>query len=203
MLNILCFGDSNTFGYVPKTGERYDANTRWTSVLQRVLGENYNIIEAGCNNRTGFVDNIDGEALTGYKLLPKLLEKNPDIVIIALGTNDIQKFYYPSIDMIEKGLYSMIKYVKSVGARVILISPPILNEDVLKGNFAFQFDEKSIEQSKILPDLYQMIANKTGCGFVNLNKHVSVSFQDGLHYSPESHSVIANALADYIKLNFA
>ena len=44
-MNILCFGDSNTFGYNPTNGLRYDKNTRWTGVLQNLLGDNFNVIE--------------------------------------------------------------------------------------------------------------------------------------------------------------
>lgn len=37
MRQILCFGDSNTWGYNPKTGNRFEWGTRWTSreVIQR------------------------------------------------------------------------------------------------------------------------------------------------------------------------
>ena len=35
---ILCFGDSNTWGYDGQTGLRFDEDTRWTSLLQSLLG---------------------------------------------------------------------------------------------------------------------------------------------------------------------
>ena len=34
MKNILCFGDSNTWGYDPVTGSRYAYDVRWTGRLQ-------------------------------------------------------------------------------------------------------------------------------------------------------------------------
>ena len=83
MKKILCFGDSNTWGYIPNLGARYDENTRWTSILQNLLGKNYEIVEAGCCNRTCFIDNPDGIEQTGYKVLPKYLDNTFDIVIIA------------------------------------------------------------------------------------------------------------------------
>ena len=52
MKNILCFGDSNTWGYVPGTGARFDLDTRWTGVLQAELGADYRVIEDGQNART-------------------------------------------------------------------------------------------------------------------------------------------------------
>lgn len=49
---IICFGDSNTWGYNPVTGGRYDENTRWPMRMQQILGDEYQIIEEGQNGRT-------------------------------------------------------------------------------------------------------------------------------------------------------
>ena len=45
MKNILCFGDSNTYGFVPGIGTRYDRGTRWTGRLAKALGSDYYVIE--------------------------------------------------------------------------------------------------------------------------------------------------------------
>ena len=47
MKTILCYGDSNTYGYNPSNGFRYPENVRWTGRLQSALGEGYKIIEEG------------------------------------------------------------------------------------------------------------------------------------------------------------
>ena len=52
MTTILCYGDSNTYGYNPVNGLRYPKDVRWTGVLQKLLGEQYAVIEEGCNGRT-------------------------------------------------------------------------------------------------------------------------------------------------------
>ena len=49
MTTILCYGDSNTYGYNPVNGLRYPKDVRWTGVLQKLLGEQYAVIEEGCN----------------------------------------------------------------------------------------------------------------------------------------------------------
>ena len=51
-MNILCFGDSNTYGYRPDGSGRFDADTRWTGLLQKKLGTNDRIIEEGLCGRT-------------------------------------------------------------------------------------------------------------------------------------------------------
>jgi len=44
MKNLLCFGDSNTWGYSPEDGTRFPPDVRWTGVLQKSLGNDYQII---------------------------------------------------------------------------------------------------------------------------------------------------------------
>ncbi|MCR5266727.1 MAG: hypothetical protein K6E29_09090 [Cyanobacteria bacterium RUI128] len=199
MKKILCFGDSNTYGYIPVSGERYDEDIRWTGILKQKFANDYKIIEAGCNNRNGFIDSIFGAEFTGYKVLPQYLKNNPDIVILALGINDLQKSYRPQIEDISQGLKSMVLSVKESGAEFILISPPVLNTDVLNGYFSFQFDEISVNTSKLLPNLYKNVAEQFSGHYINPNDYISVSKEDGLHYTKEGHSTIANLIYNYIK----
>ena len=61
MKTILCYGDSNTYGYNPSNGFRYPEGIRWTCRLAKLLGEEYRVIEEGCNGRTTVYDDpIDG-----------------------------------------------------------------------------------------------------------------------------------------------
>ena len=53
---IVCYGDSNTWGYDPATGGRLPHGSRWTSVLQERLGSGYRIIPEGMNGRTTVFD---------------------------------------------------------------------------------------------------------------------------------------------------
>lgn len=198
MKKVLCFGDSNTFGYIPVSGKRYDKNTRWTGILTQKLSPDYEVIEAGGNNRNGFTDSKDGYIFTGYKILPKYLSEKPDIVVLAIGINDVQKFYKPELQDIENGLTLMSKTILDSSASLIILAPPILNEDVLKGNFVILFDEGSVELSKSLPNIYKTVAQKLNCSFIDLNEYVKPSTSDGLHYLPESHKIIADLVFEKI-----
>ena len=93
MKKIVCFGDSNTYGFNPENLDRYDENTRWTGILKNNLKETHILIEAGYNNRNCFKDNPDSDELTGYKSLSKYVDKDTDILILLIGTNDLQVFY--------------------------------------------------------------------------------------------------------------
>lgn len=196
MKKILCFGDSNTYGYIPNNGARYDKNTRWTRVLSLLSHGKFEIIEDGCNNRTAFAANSAGKIFTGYEILPELLTDDFDAVVLAIGINDTQFLYNLSSIEIASGVEKLINIVKvkSPQAKILLVAPSILTDDVLNGNFACLFDRTSIEKSRQLPLLYQKIAEKQNIEFLDLNSIAKTSSLDGLHYAPEQHLKIAQAI---------
>ena len=92
MKRILCYGDSNTWGFIPGTGERYPADVRWPGVLAALLGRGVHVVENGINGRTTAIDDPgypcrNGKEGLGYALLA---EKPFDLVILMLGTNDLK-----------------------------------------------------------------------------------------------------------------
>lgn len=196
MKKVLCFGDSNTFGFIPENGQRYDENTRWTGLLKELAKENYEIIEAGCNNRTGFSDNPAGIKETGYKILPLYLAKNPDVVVIAVGINDLQPVYNISFFEIKTGLEKMIEMIRkaSPAVKIIIVSPSKITDNIFHSYFATMFDKTSVEKSKHLPAIYKNVAREKDCIFVDLNNIAEVSKKDGLHYEACEHKKIAYAI---------
>ena len=105
-MNILCFGDSNTYGYCPDGSGRFDADTRWTGLLQKKLGTNDRIIEEGlCGRTTVFSDELR-EGRRGLDTIGILLESHApvDLLILMLGTNDCKTRYNASAGTIAKGL---------------------------------------------------------------------------------------------------
>jgi lysophospholipase L1-like esterase len=200
MKNILCFGDSNTFGYVPNVGERFAKGIRWTSVLSECLSDEYKVFEAGCNNRACFINHPDGDKFIGIKFIEKYIPYNIDIIITALGVNDIQKFFKPTRAEIEAGFDEYIQKLKTdFNAEIIVLAPPLVRESVLNGYFSFQFDKQSVEDSKLLPEIWENISQKYGCYFVNFNGEISVSDLDGLHYDSAEHHYIGEHLAEVVK----
>ena len=205
MKKVLCFGDSNTFGFIPEKCSRYDKDTRWTGVLQTLCWADFSIVEGGCNNLTAFVDNPAGVEQTGYKILPEYLKtENFDIVILAIGINDLQRFFNPNLNEFEEGLTKLIEITRNLlpQSEIILVCPSKLDlKGIKRGIFSFQFNEESVEKSFQLPQIYKNIAKKYNCEFVDLNEIVEVSPLDGLHFSAESHKKIAEYLYKVL-LNF-
>ena len=197
MKYIVCYGDSNTFGYSPKDGSRFDKNTRWTSVLQKNLESEYKVINEGMCDRTGFVNNPKGFLFSASKHFPKYIieSENIDVLILWIGTNDLQFQYDISIDTIERGLENLIKLAKTKVKRIIIISPVILNEKILHGAFNYQFDKTSIIKSTKVGAVYQKVAKIYNCEYFDINEYIKPSDIDGLHYDENSHKIIADKLS--------
>ena len=201
MKKILCYGDSNTFGFKPNDGERHDKNSRWTGILQNKLGDNFEIIEEGMCDRTGFVDNPKGFIFSAQKHFPELISNinKVDIIILAIGTNDLQFLYDVNDETIENGLKTLINLAKEKSDEIILIPPVILDENILKGFFSFQFDKTSIEKSKHVGEIYKKLAKAMCCEIFDFNEFVKPSKLDGLHYDENSHKIIAEKLYEFTK----
>lgn len=202
MKKVLCFGDSNTFGFNPKDGTRFNKNVRWTGVLQNLCSKNFQIVENGCNNRTAFSANPAGKIFTGNKILPELLNDNFEYVILSVGINDLQNQYDTSEKDIEIGITNLTEIVRLSlpDTKIILISPPALTKNVLKSPFfSTLFNEKSVEKSKNLAKIYERIAQKTGSDFIDLNKIATPSSIDGLHFEEEEHKKIATEIFRHLK----
>ncbi len=90
---IVCFGDSNTWGYDAVTRERFAEEIRWTGLLQKELGEGYQIVEEGLCGRTSVFEDPLNEGMSGLAYLyPCLMSHAPvDLLILMLGTNDCKQ----------------------------------------------------------------------------------------------------------------
>ncbi len=202
---ILCFGDSNTWGYVPKTAERYPKNLRWTGILQAKLGEDYEIIEEGLNSRTTVIDDIKHIGKNGLTyLVPCLETHNPiDIIILFLGTNDMKERFDRTPVQIAEGIETLLSNIKDFAVNtdsktpeVILVCPTIIDESVDGVKEKYLGAE---EKSKQLPKLYKNISLEHSIGYLNLQDYATPSKKDGYHFDPETHEIVANKI--YQRIN--
>lgn len=169
---ILCYGDSNTWGAVPNSDDRYPRSVRWPGALQGLLGEEYEVISEGLNGRTMVVVDPVKPYRTGITHLQSILQSaDPiDTVIVMLGTNDIKNTYNLSPKQIAEHLEQTISMIiendviESVQQIIIVCPPSIIHPEV--GNL----DERvvrGIELFNVLPSLYKEVAEKHGCEFLN------------------------------------
>ena len=115
MKQILCFGDSNTWGYDGESRERLPWGVRWTSLLQEKLNkEEYRVIEEGLCGRTTVFEDPLRDGRKGTALLPTLLETHAQVEVITLmlGTNDCKTVFGASADVIGKGIIRLLDQVQ-------------------------------------------------------------------------------------------
>lgn len=202
--NILCFGDSNTWGHDPSGGARLDRASRWPGILSSLLGTGWHVIEEGLNGRTTVFNDPLERHRRGSDALEMLLESHAplDLVIIMLGTNDAKARFSATPLDIANGWKILGKTVldSSAGPRgnapeLLLVSPPlILDVPTLPETFRGA-PEKSLRYS----ELCRNVAAELGCHFLNSGKIAAASVHDGVHLARESHARLARAVHEAIQ----
>lgn len=207
-IRVLCYGDSNTWGYISGSDhKRYGNTERWPKVLASLLGDRFEVIEEGLNSRTLTSDDPrpGREGRNGYQyLIPCLDSHDPlDVVVIMLGSNELKPIYNRSLDeigelfeeyFVETILNRKSQFNEST-PRLIIIAPPLVNEN---NNLGIE-PEKYMgagEKSTHFNDMYQAIALKYGCSFVA--NHGLETGPDGLHLTLESHKELAKRVKSEI-----
>ena len=223
MKTILCYGDSNTYGYDPKTGMRYPKAIRWTGHLQDVLdskctvasnpgapdsaSDSFVVIEEGCNGRTTVTD----DPVEGWKngldyLKPCLNSHKPvDIVILMLGTNDLKEIFHLTAKEIAANAGILVDTIKEFTKekqgfvpKIILVSPPLIGEDMPNSVFNRSFAPRAIEESKLFAPNYKAVSDEKGCIFFDAAAVISPSKEDSLHLTEDAHQTLAEKLAEVV-----
>jgi lysophospholipase L1-like esterase len=206
MKRILCYGDSNTWGYDPLTQTRFDDQTRWTRVLAASLGAGYEIIEEGLNGRTTVWDDpIEGELASdknGRTYLGPCLQTHAplDGVILMLGTNDLKRrFGLPASDIAlgVKALVGVIQRSRSGRGNgappVLLLAPPPLAPLTPEMALAAMFEGGEIK-SREFAALYARVAQEMGCAFLDTSAVIRSSPLDGIHFEAAEHAKLGKGL---------
>lgn len=204
MKTILCYGDSNTWGWNPAKKERFASTERWTGILRRFLGDGFTVIEEGLNGRTTVWD----DPIEGYKngekyLVPCLETHRPlDLVIIMLGTNDLKKRFSLSAFDIAAGVEKLLKIIQNSNAGLNDGSPEILLMSPAPVGTLTEFAEMfegAEEKSKRLVSHYAAIANEYGCHFLDAATLVKTSEYDGIHLDASEHQKLGNQVGKIVK----
>lgn len=207
---IVCFGDSNTYGYDPRNGGRYGEDVRWPKLLQKYLGDDYEVMEEGQNGRTIANDDPwEGGTKSGMDyVLPMLETKRPDLLVIMLGSNDLKKkFSLPAADIAGSLITMIMKirgycehYLGCPDMKILIIAPPAISEPLSESFFATFFDEDSaVEKSIELAKWYKLVADQHGCFFLDATSQIKAGNVDHLHLDPEGHKKMAELVRDKVK----
>ena len=204
MLEVMCFGDSNTWGYDPVSQQRFPGNVRWTGVMQAALGPGFRVIEEGLNGRTTvWEDPVEGDKVGKRHLVPCLESQAPlDLVVLMLGTNDLKRRYSaPAVD-IAAGVGVLLDIVARSSAGREGKAPPVLVVAPVPLTKLTEFAEMlegGAEKSRMLAPLYAEVARTRGCPFFDAGKIITCSDADGLHFDAPGHKALGEALAKEVK----
>ena len=205
---ILCYGDSNTYGYIP-TGGRYDETTRWPMRMQRLLGESYAVIEEGFNGRTCvFDDPVEGGFKSGVQYLPPcLMTHNPlDAVLIMLGTNDTKVRFGMTPMTIGQSMMQLVRTAKQYAvneagevSHIVIVAPPLILDNLMETRDAECFGEQAIAVSAGLSRELRRISKLMRCDFFDASPYAEVSPLDAVHMTAQGHLRLGEAMADKIR----
>lgn len=208
---IVCFGDSLTWGFDPDTHLRMADEGRWTTVMKKNLGDDYEVIEEGqCGRTIATDDPAEGEKSGIRYIVPCLESHNPlDLLIIMLGTNDCKrKFSYSARDiagemqrMVEKVL-AFNRFKCGDSFKVLIVAPPKISNAVTPSWLGDMFGyDSSVKVSADLADWYKQVAEMYGCLFMDASEYAVVSESDGIHMDAANQAKLGEQMAKFVKEN--
>lgn len=178
-MQIMCFGDSNTYGYDPRPDSegRYPADSRWTDLLAKMSG--WTIRNNGMNGRT-----IPRNAIP--------IPGKTDLLVIMLGTNDL--ITGGDSEMTAECMRKFLEKLDFDRGKILLIAPVPLKFG------GWVLSQKLIDESALLAEHYRKLAGDTGIYFADAGQwKVELDF-DGVHFTREGHGTFAESIFNEIKM---
>ncbi len=181
-MRILCFGDSNTYGYDPRGffGDRYGAEDRWVDLLAKQAG--HECINAGAN----------GREIPRNPYALRLIEQHAstDIFLVMLGTNDLLQgaTAKETAARMEAFLTPILPRCK----QILLAAPPPMKRG------AWVPTDELVTESVLLAEEYKLLAEKLNIPFADTREwYIDLTF-DGVHFTEAGHHAFANYLIEYL-----
>lgn len=175
LCRVLCFGDSNTYGYAPYDA-RYAADIRWTGRLAAGLGADWEVIEAGRNGRMIANPESCWADTDGLSAIMRYLEQPLDAIVLLLGSNDaLVKTATEIAEDMERLLQLILGQSQ---AQILLLSP----------THGWLMNRSVVEQ---LAPLYAGLAQRYGCCFADAQSWGIALSEDGGHFALAGHAVFA------------
>lgn len=182
-----CFGDSNTYGYDPRSffGEQLPEEERWVTILSELM--NCTVINNGENGREIPRKSWELEAFE------RLRNREPktDIWVIMLGTNDLLQGN--SVIEVSNRMEWFLQQIHIDLKKVLLIGPPLLQPG------EWVPTEELVISSRELNKAYKDLSTRMNMRFVDAGEwELPVAF-DGVHLTCEGHRIFAKELFCFLK----
>ena len=208
MKRILCYGDSNTWGYISGTDHlRYSEKERWTRLLNKKLGRKYEVVEEGLNSRTLLSTDlrVGREGREGLLWLKPCLDSQDkvDLVVLMLGTNELKNDFNKTAEDISKMLFKAVEIVNNYTSQIDKSTPKLILSGIPRVNDECEYCKKQEKYSgcrKKAQELNQIMkkwCEEKGVIYVD-NMDLEVG-PDGIHITKESHVRLSEKLYKVIK----
>ena len=198
MKTILFYGDSNTYGYDPRSffGDRFPREIRWTSRLSAAAEKEWAVSADGMNGRE--IPSGKYELQHVFSLLQGGIQEEPPCwFAVMLGTNDLFSTYPDfSAETVSRKMERFLAQIKEAAPRVsvLLIAPPLIGRED-----SFSLEEQLLyKESLLLGALYEQLALQRRLSFVNTGEwNIPMGF-DGVHFSEEGHRIFADRMLEVL-----
>jgi lysophospholipase L1-like esterase len=200
---VLCFGDSNTWGYLVEGAPRMTRWERWPGVLQLELGQAVYVVEEGLNGRTTAFEDPYRSGRHGLAALPIQLDTHAplDAVVIMLGTNDLFVPGDLSAFHAARGVRAMVELIRArvpvtgnVPAILVVAPPPFGPIGPWEAE-----SPHAQEASERFGEAFRRMADELDVPLVDLAEHVRSSPRDGIHFEVADHAVIGRVVAEALR----
>lgn len=210
--HIVCLGDSNTHGSCadPKDSadgtRRFNEEERWPCRLQKLLGDDYLVLEEGMSGRTMVSTDPLTEGIPALDVIyPILMTHEPvDLLIIMLGTNDTKDRFGLSPACIAAGMDRLLNKAKTTpcwgthAPNILVICPPHIGKEMADGPIGPIMGVHCAEKSAQLAVCMEPVVKAQGFAFLDAEGIAEINQIDYTHLTRKGHADLANHLAQII-----
>ena len=181
-MRILCFGDSNTYGYDPRgfLDNRYGAGDRWVDLLAEQTG--HEVINAGANGREIPRNPYALRLLSAYAPV--------DCFLVMLGTNDLLQgaSAKEAATRMKSFLIPLLPHCR----QILVAAPPPMKRG------AWVPSDELVLESIRLAEEYIPVTETLNIPFIDTRRwNVELAF-DGVHFTEEGHHTFSKYLLEYL-----
>lgn len=174
---VICFGDSNTYGYDPRSWleGRYGAGSRWVDILAAETG--WTVCNMGVNGRD----------------IPRTAPDIPsdtDLLIVMLGSNDLLQGHSP--EEAAGKLECFLSDLSLPRDQILLIAPPMRRGEWVTS-------QQFIDDSRTFAQCCRGLAERLGIRFADAGDWDVPMAYDGVHFTEQGHRVFAAELLEVLK----
>lgn len=178
-MKVICFGDSNTYGYDPRSwlGGRYNADIRWVDILASKTG--WTVCNMGVNGRE--------IPLTAPDIPP-----DTDLLIVMLGSNDLLQGRRP-----EEAAGKLERFLSGLPLlrdQILLIAPPPMSRGEWVPN------QQLIDDSHTFAQCCRSLVGRLGIRFADAGDWDIPMAYDGVHFTEQGHRAFAAGLLEVLSV---